>query len=377
MRIHNLKISRAECKAIAKTTLPWGMALMVVFLLLPVQQASAGDALNFFKNYFVTGDYVAGGVGLLGQGVKSTATQTITGGVTNYATSVIHMSGVPGYVENGVPQHADIVAAYLYWETLASPNADPVALAKGTFRGLKIVGTQIAANGARACGSFGDLDDGPGQTLYVFRADVLRYLPYKRDAVTGGPVGDRLVNDADLTANGFAPHTVSLPDSGKTWLISLLTHSPTYLTEGASLVVVYRVAGAPLKSVVIYDGGFAINSANPVMTQTIQGFYEASKVSPVAKMTHIVGDGFCQFKEQLTVNGSVPTGVSPTNPFQSALSGRFLDKLDVRCKQSGRAGQFIGHHGGNSADCRKRLHFVGRDCIQHHGAGYRRRRVAR
>jgi hypothetical protein len=327
MRIHGLMNSGVQWQAIGKKALAWSAALVIVLMMLPAQQASAGDALNFFKNYFVTGDYVSGGVGLLGQGTKNTPTQTITGGVANYATNVIHMSGVPGYMENGVPQHADIVAAYLYWETLASPNADPVALSKGTFRGLKIVGTQIAAKGARACGSFGDLDAAPGQTRYDFRADVLRYLPYKHDPVTGGPVGDRLVNDTDLAANGFAPHTVSLPDSGNTWLISLLAHAPTYLTEGASLVVVYRVAGAPLKAVVIYDGGFGINSANPVMTQTIQGFYEASKVSPVAKMTHIVGDGFCLFKEQLTVNGSVPTGISPTNPFQSALLGGYWTNL--------------------------------------------------
>jgi hypothetical protein len=57
------------------------------------------------------------------------------------------------------------------------------------------------------------------------------------------------------------------------------------------------------------------------MTQTIRGFYDSSTVNPSAKMTHIVGDGFCLFKEQLTVNGSVPTGISSTNPFQSALSG--------------------------------------------------------
>jgi hypothetical protein len=303
---------------------PWFFWLGV--LLISAQSAQANDALGFFKNYFVTGDYAAGGTSLLGRGVKSTATQTITGGVSTYASGVIHMSGVPGYYSNSVPQipqHADIVAAYLYWETLASSNSDPTKLAKGTFRGLKVVGTQVAANGAKACGAFGDLANlGGGQTQYVFRADVLKYLPYKRDPATGRPTGDRLVNDADLTANGFAPHTVSLPDSGIGWLLSFFTHQSAYLTEGASLVVVYRIAGAPLKSVVLYDGGFALSSQNPQMTQTIQGFYQASKSSPpVAKMTQIVGDGFCLFKEQLTVNGFVPTGVSPTNPFKSALFG--------------------------------------------------------
>src|SRR6266849_5722688 len=74
----------------------------LVFMSLFAPSGQAGDALKFFENYFVTGDYMAGGTSLLGRGVKSTATQTITGGVSTYATGVIHMSGVPPYVANGV-----------------------------------------------------------------------------------------------------------------------------------------------------------------------------------------------------------------------------------------------------------------------------------
>src|SRR5712691_8128487 len=115
------------------------------FVSLFAQSGQAADALQFFKNYFVTGDYVVGGVGIRGTGVLDTATQKITGSTNSfYATGTIHMSGVPGYVANGVPQHADIVAAYLYWETIATSGADPAVLAKGTFRGLPIVGTQLA-----------------------------------------------------------------------------------------------------------------------------------------------------------------------------------------------------------------------------------------
>ncbi|MBZ5643476.1 MAG: hypothetical protein LAO19_12000 [Acidobacteriia bacterium] len=328
MRIGDLIIPQVNLQAVAKKSLLWSTMLLFTSFLLPVQRASAGDALNFFKNYFVTGDYAVGGIGIRGQGVTNTATQTITGGVSSYATGVIHMSGVPGYVENGVPQHADIVAAYLYWETIASPTADPALLAKGTFRGLKIVGTQIAPSAAQACWSSGggNGNQSGAQRLLVYRADVLRYLPYAHDATTGGPVGQRLVNDADLTANGFALHTVSLPDSGSGGTQSPSSGNQAFLTEGASLVVVYRIAGAPLKAVIDYDGGYTFSSINPLMTQAIQGFYEASKVSPVGKMTHIVGDGDSNFKEQLTVNGSVPTGVSSNNPFQGAL-GSSWDNL--------------------------------------------------
>ena len=38
-------------------------------------RAQTPDALTFFKNYFVTGDYVVGGVGLRGRGVNGIATR--------------------------------------------------------------------------------------------------------------------------------------------------------------------------------------------------------------------------------------------------------------------------------------------------------------
>ncbi len=40
-------------------------------------RAQTPDALRFFKNYFITGDYVVGGVGLRGQGVNGIATGSI------------------------------------------------------------------------------------------------------------------------------------------------------------------------------------------------------------------------------------------------------------------------------------------------------------
>src|SRR6266571_2085264 len=313
------------------------------FVSLFAQSGQAADALQFFKNYFVTGDYVVGGVGIRGTGVLDTATQTITGSTNSfYATGTIHMTGVPGYVANGVPQQANIVAAYLYWETIAPTTANPTVLAQGAFRGLPIVGTQLALlpNTLACSGSGGGNGNQTGaQTLLVYRADVLRYLPYKKDP-NGQPLGQRLVNDVDLIANGFALHTVSLPDTGAGGSTSPSTCNQAYLTEGVSLVVVYRIAGAPagapLKSVVIYDGGYTFSSINPIMTQTIQGFYEASTTNPQAQMTQIVGDGRSNFQEQLTVNSSVPVGVSTSNPFPGAL-GSAWDNLtfDVSNLMSG------------------------------------------
>jgi hypothetical protein len=54
------------------------------------------------------------------------------------------------------------------------------------------------------------------------------------------------------------------------------------------------------------------------MTQTIQGFYEASKIDPRASLTEIVGNGSAGTHEKLTVNGALPPGASDTNPFPGA-----------------------------------------------------------
>ena len=296
--------------------------ISLLLLTLNVQSGQAADALKFFKNYFITGDYVVGGVGLRGQGANDSATAAIVGsGVTSFATGTIHMSGVPA--------GADIVAAYLYWEAIRGSSVDPATLAGGTFRGNKIVGKQLAS-GALACwGSGGGNGTTSGATpLLVFRADVLRYLPYMA-AANGQPSGQRLVNDADL---GAALTTVSLPDSGAGGGNSPSSSNQAFLVEGASLVVVYRTPADPLRAVVIYDGGYTFSSANPTMTQTIQGFYEASTISPTAKMTHIVGNGR-NFQAKLYFNGtqltpqnsSVP---SATDPFPGAL-GSAWDNLTV------------------------------------------------
>src|SRR6478672_3261475 len=78
---------------------------LAIFALIP-QLGRAQGPLHFFKNYFVTGDYVVGGVGLRGQGVVDQATANIVGGTNrSYATGTIHMTGVPA--------KADVVAAFL------------------------------------------------------------------------------------------------------------------------------------------------------------------------------------------------------------------------------------------------------------------------
>ncbi len=84
-----------------------------------VAQSSGADALQYTKNYFVTGDYEVGGVGLRGKG-----------GVDGIATGTLTMSYVPA--------GADIVAAILYWETEESTTKP--SSSKGFFDGKAIVG---------------------------------------------------------------------------------------------------------------------------------------------------------------------------------------------------------------------------------------------
>src|SRR4051812_26092899 len=76
--------------------------------------AQAADGpLKLFKNYFVTGNYVVGGIGLRGQGIAAPATAALTHVPNqNYAQGNITLSGVP--------LNADIVAAFLYWQTAES-----------------------------------------------------------------------------------------------------------------------------------------------------------------------------------------------------------------------------------------------------------------
>src|SRR5262245_37033976 len=93
---------------------PWfAFCALALFLSVPLAQA---QQLSYFKNFFVTGDYVAAGVGLQHTGVNGFATGSITIDPAK------------------VPADAEVVAAYLYWQTISSSGApDPTALAGAQF----------------------------------------------------------------------------------------------------------------------------------------------------------------------------------------------------------------------------------------------------
>lgn len=231
------------------------------------------DPLSFFKNYFVTGDYAVGGVGLRGQGVDGLATGSIQ--------------------LRGVPEGADIAAAFLYWQVIATDTAGPDAgNLPVTFHGRALrsadgpFGKQLGP-GSGLCFSAGAAQAATGTTgkTYSYRADVLRYLDV--DEVTG-----------KFIVNGS--HPVQLPDDGI-----------TTAALGASLVIVYRGPAMPLSAIVIYDGGFTMGSSE-AMTQRIQGFYDPATTA--AKMSLVVGSGQEGKSERLTFDGDAIA----TNPFKSA-----------------------------------------------------------
>ncbi len=82
-------------------------------VLLSPQLAQAQDALPFAKSYTVTGNYAVDGVD-----VRSLSQ------VNGFVTGTIPMSGVPA--------NADILAAFLYWETISTNIAQ---LDGAQFRG--------------------------------------------------------------------------------------------------------------------------------------------------------------------------------------------------------------------------------------------------
>src|SRR5215831_11494327 len=195
-----------------KPTVIFGIGLLTSF----AQLGRAQDPLQFFKNYFVTGDYAIGGVGLYGQGVSGYATNTLT------MNGVPCTSGGPGpgtaiaacSTQGSVP--AEPIAAFLIWqsiETSPSPSS-----ANGWFNTHTITGSLAGNPNGLGCWSNGGTN--PNGFLRVYVADVLRFLPF--DSTNGVHI-----------ANGA--HTVKLADSGGVGN-GQVTH-----TFGASLVVVYRI----------------------------------------------------------------------------------------------------------------------------------------
>ena len=260
-----------------RKTVSLGLSLTMLALFAPFAWSS--DSLNFFNNWFVTGgDYAVAGVGLRGTGAGA------NGG---WATGKINMTGLP----NG----AEPIAAFLYWSSVETSSTPSASI--GYFNTNKIQGAVMGnpQSPNPACSSSGGGTSGYG---FVYRADVLRYLPV----------------DSNNIPQAAGKQTVKLPDSTGTVLY----------TNGASLIVIYKVIQrglsfiAPLRAVVIYNGAYTMNKNSAGMTQTVAGFYQASTDAD-ARITGIVANGQPGFSSPLSVNGNT----LDTDPFVGAQGVRW------------------------------------------------------
>jgi hypothetical protein len=333
----------------------------VGFVLLLVQPVHAADPLQFFQNYFITGDYAAKGVGVRQTGQLD----PVTG--RSLAHQIIE---IPTCVQGGstlecVPADGTLIGALFYWETLEKTGLASSAMAYArnphdldpNVPAPPLVNCNIPQDNGQRCVMLGKpigndhvaCWSGGGSTgasngaakLQVYRADVLRFLP-----VVNGKRVPRLefwVSDSGSNGNGVP------------------------LTEGGSLVVIYSNPSLPFKGVVIFDGSYTINNNQDSMVQPIDGFYQTT-TSPDAKVTHIVGDGQLNFSENLWFgDGNSASTLLATNPFvgsaapqgSNATSGFSWDTLtyNVGAGGAGLVGPGSGlvttkvDHTGNPFDC--------------------------
>jgi hypothetical protein len=281
------------------------------FLVLFAQWGQAADALSFFQNWFLPGDFVAVGIGLRSSGINGIAAGTFTMNGVPCVTAGGQI--VPANQNGSCPQGsspADAVAGFLYW-VVEETGTNPSGNMDATFDGQAIVGKLLGDPGNPSCFSSGGTSGGPAAGR-VYRAEVRNKLP--------------LVNNVRV-ANG--PHTITLPESGGNG------NGQVRLTNGATFVAVYRIfaAGNPaivpgLRAVIAYDGAYTLNKFSPPMTQPVLGFYQAT-ADPAAKMIPIVSNGQPDFLASITVNNSAPltpdppsTGTS-TNPFNGSAGPRW------------------------------------------------------
>ena len=262
--------------------------------------AQAANALPYSRGYLLTGNYVVGSLDFTEKAQPANA--------AGFSTGEISIEGVPA--------DADIVAAYLYWETIT--NQSELSQARGVkFRRKEILLNDVMAvkkSSTRLSGATaGCWSSGTPLMLTHFRADVLRHLPVRLDG-DGKKTGKRLVNTSDLEAHAERRHEVTLP-----------TREGNQIPEsaGATLLIVYRDPSEPLRKIVVYDGLHVQPSVSAVMTQRLQGFYKSAANPKSARLTHIVASGQPNGTERLYFNNGQPSDtILASDPFSGGSASQ-------------------------------------------------------
>jgi hypothetical protein len=275
------KAYQVRRKSFVFRTIP-SLAVLVLLLAFGLVQSTLAQSptpipLALNNNYMVTGDYVVGGWNKVGNPSTVSGTLMSTGTI-NIPDAIAY----PANMAQQVPAGADIVAAFLYWQSVE--NSGTYAGQNGLFRGYPFAGAILGNPNAPVSWSSGGCAGSSqgSKTIVTYRADVTALMP--------------------LDSNGnVVPNTsyqVNLPDTGKT------SQAPFAL--GATLVIVYRVLApdVPLRAVVIYDGSYAPSNTAQITSVPMIGFYQAGadQQSIPSKITHIVGNGQSNKLEQVYLN---------------------------------------------------------------------------
>ena len=132
------------------------VASLVAVYMQPVAHSQAGDALPFAKSYLLTGNYAVAGVDLDNEDrIPSDP---------GFVTRTIKM--------NGVPDDADILAAFLYWETITNSPTIKAQADGARFNGNPV--TVVKASSVRSTpATAACFASGAQSTITMFRADVL------------------------------------------------------------------------------------------------------------------------------------------------------------------------------------------------------------
>ena len=307
--------------------------LSLGFLLFERVGLADDNLLKFFKNYSLTGDYIAGGVGMrdlrgLGQSIDQThPIPTPTGSLPlkpqlsawqgKYVTKTINIGGAGQNGSNPVPCTnaqgtviacgtagaipADIVFAFLYYQVDESSAQSTGRY--GFFDGHPFVGAPLGSLQNRSCDSTGPM------YARFYMADVLRDLP---------------IDPANSVRTANGTHTVTLRDAG------VLGSSP--YSNGTTLVLGYRILApgyplaASLKSVVINHGAITVgkNFADK-LNQSMAGSYQALQTAtPTAstRLTAVVSNGQPGDVSNFNVTTSYGTGQF-SKAFQGTAGARW------------------------------------------------------